>query len=135
MIARLFDFSGRATRNELGLTLLWGFIALIGPELLLVFATGMTSGQMIGTGADIALLGIALYVERIAVLVIVVAAAVRRMHDQNDPWYGILIFLIPLLGWVLLAITLMAPGDEGENRYGLPPETRDRNDRLERIFD
>jgi uncharacterized membrane protein YhaH (DUF805 family) len=134
-VERLFDFSGRASRNELGLTLLWGFIALIGPDLLTLLATGMSAGEMIDTGRGVALLGIALYLARIAVLVIVVAAAVRRMHDHDSPWYGILIALVPLLGWVLLAITLMTPSDEGENRYGLPREMRDRNERLKRIFD
>lgn len=68
-------------------------------------------------------------------LAIVVAAAVRRMHDHDSPWYGVLLFLVPFVGWVLLFITLMTSSEEGENRYGLPRETRDRNERLKRIFD
>lgn len=134
-MGQLFNFTGRASRNELGLTLLWGFIALIAPEMLVILASGMGTGEMIDRGSGIALLGIAFTIERIAVLVVIVAAAVRRMHDQNDPWYGILIVLVPFLGWMLLAITLINPGDAGENRYGLPRGVKDRNDRLKQIFD
>lgn len=134
-MGQLFDFSGRASRNELGLTLLWGFIVLIGPELLLRLVTGTGPDALIDEGRGTALLGLAIYVARIAVLVAVVAAAVRRMHDQNDPWYGVLIVLLPFIGWLLLAIMMMAQGDAGENRYGLPRETQDRNERLKRIFD
>jgi uncharacterized membrane protein YhaH (DUF805 family) len=134
-MGQLFNFSGRASRNELGLTLLWGFIVLVGPDLLLRLATDMSPDALVDAGRGTALLGIALYVARVAVLVAVAAAAVRRMHDQNDPWYGVLIVLLPLIGWLLLAIMMMAPSDKGENRYGLPRETRDRNERLKRIFD
>lgn len=121
-ILGLFDFSGRESREGFGLILLWGFIAIFAPAILvgIVFDTSPQAMRDHGGGL-LFLAGLAMPLVNIGALVVVIAGAVRRLHDQGDGAVGLLVVLIPLVGWVMLAIVLMTPGDIGENRFGPDP--------------
>ncbi|MBO7611102.1 MAG: DUF805 domain-containing protein [Elusimicrobia bacterium] len=43
---------------------------------------------------------------------------VRRLHDINLSGWWVLIFIIPILGFVALLVFACTPGTEGENKYG-----------------
>ena len=51
-----------------------------------------------------------------------VAITVRRYHDSNKSGWFILLFLIPLLGWIISIILCVLPGDAGNNKYGEPAQ-------------
>jgi hypothetical protein len=49
------------------------------------------------------------------------AVLVRRLHDTDRPGWFVLIVLIPVLGAVVLLVTLASRGTEGPNHYGPDP--------------
>ena len=48
------------------------------------------------------------------------ATAVRRLHDVGLSGVWALLGLVPVLGWAVLAVLLLLPGQKGPNEYGLP---------------
>lgn len=50
-----------------------------------------------------------------------ISVSVRRLHDSNRTGWWILIWLIPVIGWIALLVMYLDRGDEGANRYGPPP--------------
>jgi uncharacterized membrane protein YhaH (DUF805 family) len=59
----------------------------------------------------------------VAVLVPSIALAVRRLHDTNRSGWWILLWLIPVLGFIVLVIFWIQPSDPGENPYGPNPRS------------
>lgn len=58
-----------------------------------------------------------------------VAALVCRLHDQDHSAWGLLWLLVPVLGWVVLVVTIgFLRGTRGDNRYGPEPGTSTRGD-------
>ena len=109
-------FSGRARRPEFWWFTLFNFIA----QAVLNLIDGMFFG--FGHGffdvPPTQPLG-ALY--SLAVLLPSIAVAVRRLHDTGKSGWWVLIWLIPLIGWILLIWWLATPGDEGRNDHGPDP--------------
>jgi len=53
-----------------------------------------------------------------------VAALVCRLHDQDHSAWGLLWLLVPILGWVVLVVTVgFLRGTRGPNTYGQDPRT------------
>lgn len=48
-------------------------------------------------------------------------AYVRRMHDLGKSGSFCLLIAIPILGYVVALLLLVLKGEDGANRYGLPP--------------
>jgi uncharacterized membrane protein YhaH (DUF805 family) len=48
------------------------------------------------------------------------AVSVRRLHDTDRSGWWILIFIIPLIGWIWLVVLYCFPGTPGANRFGPP---------------
>lgn len=48
------------------------------------------------------------------------AAAVRRLHDVGLSGGWLALAALPVVGWAVLAVMLLLPGDERPNRYGNP---------------
>ena len=94
------DFSGRASRSEF-----WWF-ALATVLVGLVF--NMLRLELIGALANLAL------------LVPSIAVGSRRLHDIGKSGWFQLIWLIPLVGWILLVYWLVQPSGAA-NEYGAGP--------------
>ena len=97
VLSKYFVFEGRASRSEYW----WWF--------LITFATGFVV-QFIVPGlylAVVVLLGLP-----------TIAVTARRLHDQNRSGWWQLIGLIPFIGWILLALSLIREGTRGPNNYG-----------------
>ena len=45
---------------------------------------------------------------------------VRRLHDINRSGWWLLLFLIPVLGWIILLVWAIQKSDEGANDFGEP---------------
>ena len=90
------DFSGRASRPEF-----WWFVLF---QLLVLLVAGM--------------LGKFVYFIAVAGLFLPgIAAGARRLHDIGKSGWFQLIYLIPLIGFLLLIYWFVQPGT-GPNQYG-----------------
>ncbi len=105
-------FSGRARRKEYWFFVLFnGIIAFL---LALIDAVAGLAGES-GFGP----LG-GLYT--LAVLIPFIAVSVRRLHDTGCTGWWLLIGLVPLIGAVLLLISLVSDSQQGQNQYGPNPK-------------
>lgn len=50
------------------------------------------------------------------------AVLVRRLHDTNRSGWWLLIWLLPVIGWIVLFVFTLLPGTAGENDYGDDPK-------------
>ncbi|WP_406185922.1 DUF805 domain-containing protein [Streptomyces sp. NBC_01006] len=100
-------FSGRARRQEF-----WMFIVFN-------FAVSIVIG-IIDTviGANSILSG--LY--SLAVLLPVLGLAARRLHDTDKSAWWLLLYLIPVLGWIVLIVFWATEGNAQPNQYGPNPK-------------
>ncbi len=60
----------------------------------------------------------------LAVLVPSLAIGARRLHDTGRSGWWQLIQIVPIIGFVVLIVFFVQPGDPGDNRYGPPPAQR-----------
>ncbi|MCY3675402.1 MAG: DUF805 domain-containing protein [Paracoccaceae bacterium] len=88
-----FTFSGRASKREY-----WWFA-------LFSFVLGAIGSE---TG-----LGLVFIIPSLAV-------GSRRLHDTGKSGWWQLIWLIPVIGWIILIILLIADSEDGSNKYGPP---------------
>ena len=93
------DFNGRASRSEFWWFALFNFLV----SLVLGFIFPLLSS-----------------VYSLAVLLPSLAVGARRLHDINKTGWLQLIWLIPVLGWILLIYWAVQPSGE-PNQYGEPP--------------
>ena len=101
---RYFDFYGRSTRAELW----WWLLFLVPCVITLGFIDSLagTSGLAGGLGL---LRGIFIA----TILVPTAAVSTRRLHDINKSgWWQLILCLLPIIGWVILAIWLLEPSHE-----------------------
>jgi uncharacterized membrane protein YhaH (DUF805 family) len=113
---RIFDFQGRAGRQEYWLFFLVYIVQLVVAMLIdrLVFGTGPGQGVPV------------LYLLTIlANLIPALSVGIRRLHDTNRSGWWMLIGLIPLLGGLVLLVFYVLPGTPGSNRFGPPAGTPD----------
>ncbi len=47
--------------------------------------------------------------------------AAHRLQDGGHPRHWLLLLVLPVLGWILLAILFSMPPDRRRNEYGVPP--------------
>ena len=89
-----FTFSGRASKREYWWFALFNFIVvgLGGPESVLFLA-------FIFPGF---------------------AAGSRRLHDTGKSGWWQLLWVIPIVGWIILILFLTADPEKGANKYGPP---------------
>ena len=83
------DFTGRASRPEY-----WWFALFI---ILASIATSMVSPLLSGLFS-------------VATLLPSIAAATRRLHDTNRSGWWQLIWLVPIIGWIVLIVFLAQEG-------------------------
>lgn len=95
------QISGRASRSEY-----WWFMLFT----LVVFSLI----GLLGPAAQ----GPLLAVPTIAVMVPVVTLGIRRMHDVGMSGWWLLVWLVPLIGWLALLYLLMRGSEPGMNEWG-----------------
>jgi uncharacterized membrane protein YhaH (DUF805 family) len=99
-------FDGRASRPAYWWWFLFGILVGIAANIIdaIIGSFGIISG----------LAGLALLLPGLSV-------SIRRFHDINRSGWWILIFIVPIVGFVLWLIWFTREGDPGENQYGPPP--------------
>jgi uncharacterized membrane protein YhaH (DUF805 family) len=96
-----FDFDGRATRQQfwlftawvMGISVVLSVLHLEGLDMIFSLVTLLPS---LGIGA-------------------------RRLHDVDKSGWWQLLWLIPVIGWIILIVFLATQGKTGENEYGADP--------------
>ena len=88
--AKYFDFKGDAGRPEF-----WWFFLFVG---LVSFALALVSNKLSGLFS-------------LAVLVPYLAVTVRRLHDTNRSGWWVLVWFVPVVGWLILVFLLVQEGD------------------------
>ncbi|MCX5127996.1 DUF805 domain-containing protein [Streptomyces sp. NPDC002812] len=100
-------FSGRARRQEF-----WMFV-------LINFAVSIVVGiidSVVGAG------GLLSGLYSLAVLLPVLGLAARRLHDTDKSGWWLLLYLIPVLGWIVLIVFWATEGQPNPNQYGPSPK-------------
>jgi len=101
-------FSGRAARSEFWFWFLFAVLVTIATQ----FLDGFLFDQQFGLLSGIAAL--ALFLPGLAV-------SVRRLHDRDKSGWFILLYFIPLIGFIILLIWYCTRGTVGPNRFGPDP--------------
>jgi uncharacterized membrane protein YhaH (DUF805 family) len=112
-------FAGRARRKEF-----WSFFLI---NLLIIFALQLID-FLLGKFDHVAHLGLVSTIYEFAMLIPVIAASVRRLHDTNRSGWWYFIILIPLVGFIPLWIFMAEDSQPGENRYGPDPKANPMGD-------
>ena len=94
------DFNGRAKRPEF-----WWFT-------LFLFLANLVLGML---GDMISMLF------SLATLLPSLAVGARRLHDTNRSGWWQLLWLIPVIGWIVMIVFLVQEGEAGDNRFGNVP--------------
>jgi uncharacterized membrane protein YhaH (DUF805 family) len=104
------NFTGRASRSEYWYWVLFYFIVMIVAAVIdyALFETDT------GTGPIGSLAGLAMLLPSLSV-------AVRRLHDIDRSGWWVLLWLIPIIGWIILIIWYCTKGTPGPNRFGPDP--------------
>lgn len=100
-------FSGRARRMEYWMFTLFNAVIIAVLDLI---GMAVRAGTYLG----------GLY--SLAVLIPSLAVAVRRLHDTGKSGWWVLIAIVPLIGWIVLLVFMVLPGDRGDNAHGPDPK-------------
>ncbi|SDN72735.1 DUF805 domain-containing protein [Alkalicoccus daliensis] len=107
VIQNYANFQGRARRMEY-----WMFYLV---NFLIVSALGILE-TFIGLPTIIS------GIYSLFVLIPSIAVAVRRMHDTGRSGLWVLIYLIPIIGWIIFIILALADSERSANKYGPSPK-------------
>jgi uncharacterized membrane protein YhaH (DUF805 family) len=103
-------FTGRAARPEY-----WYFVLF---NILVAIASTMLDVMIFDPTAEFSPLN---SLTSLALLLPSLAVAARRLHDTDRTAWWILLFLIPVIGWLIAIFFLVQRGTPGPNRFGPPP--------------
>lgn len=98
-------FRGRASRSEY-----WWFALF---NILVSIAAGILDKLFFGNDSSVfnALVSLALLLPSLAV-------SARRLHDIDRTAWWLLLWLVPVIGWIVLIIFFILRGNDGRNRFG-----------------
>jgi uncharacterized membrane protein YhaH (DUF805 family) len=105
------DFSGRARRSEYWF---WVLFYLIVQAIASIIDNILGTRNSSGTGLVTSIASLALLVPWLAV-------SARRLHDTGRSGWWTLLWIIPIVGWIIL-IVWWAQDSQGENKYGPSPK-------------
>jgi uncharacterized membrane protein YhaH (DUF805 family) len=109
VLSNYANFSGRASKSEFW----WWFLFFT----LLMIAVGMVSAVLSDSlgGLLSGLVWLGLFLPNLAV-------HVRRLHDTGHSGWWLLIFFIPLIGFIVLLVWFLSASTPLANSYGEPPK-------------
>jgi len=101
------SFRGRASRSEY-----WYFV-------LFCFLGGLLLGVLEKFDDR---LGIATLIFNFGTFLPSLAVGARRLHDTDRSGWWLLLWLLPIIGWLILIIWACIAGTDGPNRFGDPDD-------------
>jgi uncharacterized membrane protein YhaH (DUF805 family) len=106
------NFQGRARRKAYWMFVLFNIIALV--------VLGVIEGAIGLSGQNG--YGILTGIYSLAMILPLIALAVRRLHDTGRSGWWILIGLVPLIGPIVLIVFYVTDSQPGTNQYGPNPK-------------
>lgn len=103
-IAKILTFEGRARRSEY-----WYFVLFVA---IVTSVLGFLLGQDSGITRVIS----------IALSLATISVGVRRLHDIGKSGWWYLLYLVPLIGWIVLLVWNVKDSQPGDNQYGPNPK-------------
>ncbi|WP_372761101.1 DUF805 domain-containing protein [Pseudoalteromonas sp.] len=103
---RYADFNGRIRRKAY-----WMFVLF---NILFSFICGVLDAAL-GTAVIGSIYSIVLFVPSIS-------AAARRLHDTGRSGWWQLMWLVPIIGWIVMLVFLVQDSQSGENDFGANPK-------------
>ncbi|MEH6480218.1 MULTISPECIES: DUF805 domain-containing protein [Pseudoalteromonas] len=100
------DFSGRNRRKAYWMFVLFNFIFSVVCNAI----DGVLGTMFIGS------------IYSLALLIPGLSAGARRLHDTGRSGWWQLLWLVPVIGWIVLIVFLAQNSHEGENDYGPNPK-------------
>jgi uncharacterized membrane protein YhaH (DUF805 family) len=100
------DFSGRNRRKAF-----WMFYLI---NLLISIVLGVVDELM-----GVAVIGT---IYSLALLIPQLSAGARRLHDTGRSGWWQLLWLVPIIGWIVIIVFLAQDSHEGENDFGPNPK-------------
>ncbi|MCP5086063.1 MAG: DUF805 domain-containing protein [Rhodobacteraceae bacterium] len=117
VLGRYATFSGRASRRELWMWVLFVFIFIAALRII----DGALIAPLLGFGRFQAEGGQPLStLVSLAMIIPNLAVGARRLHDTGRSGWLLLIGLIPILGFLVLLYFYIQPSEDGDNGYGAP---------------
>jgi uncharacterized membrane protein YhaH (DUF805 family) len=108
-LKRYAEFTGRSRRMEY-----WSFVALMFAANVGIWFVGLILGSVIERLLSLVYL--------LAFIVPSIAVGIRRLHDTNRSGWWLLLWLVPIVGWIVLIVFLATEGVKGPNEYGADPK-------------
>ena len=99
-------FEGRSRRREFWFFTLFCYI---------VMAVLYVVDMMLGTGVLSTIFGLAVLIPSLAV-------GARRLHDTGRSGWWLLLYLVPLVGFIVLIVFFVMDSQPGTNEYGPNPK-------------
>ena len=116
-------FSGRAIRSEY-----WWFYLF---TVLMSWGATLVAGSMFSFGDPMG--EVLPLIVSLAFFVPVIAAGSRRLHDIGKSGWWQLLFIIPIIGWILLIVWMCTDSEKEKNFYGSNPKIGDANNLDENV--
>jgi len=113
VLKKYFVFSGRAQRAEYWYFILFNIIA----SIIIVIIDSIVGTFNPETGV-----GILSVIYALAILIPSIAVAVRRLHDTGRTGWWLLIWLIPLVGFIVILVFMILDSEPSDNEYGANPK-------------
>lgn len=114
MVELWFSFQGRATRSDYWLRWILPVIAISIVLSIVDVVIGTANGSM-GYGVLSGLFSLITIWPSIAV-------SAKRLHDRDQSGWFLLLWLIPIIGWLYLFVVIgFLRGTVGDNRFGPDP--------------
>lgn len=110
---KFFTPSGRASLSEFW----WYFLFMV----IISGVLGVIGGFIMGHGMEQVWLGIIFEVIDIVLIISILCAEIRRMHDTGKSGWNVCWGLVPLVGWIIVLFLLCKPSQPGDNQYGPQP--------------
>ena len=116
------DFSGRASRQEFWMFVLFNLLFAMAWALVAGLLTGLF-GDSFDHDSDRLIFMYKLIAIYYAVTTVpAMAVGVRRLHDTGRSGWWMLVSLVPIAGGIWLILLMCLDGSAGDNRYGSPPD-------------
>lgn len=111
-LKKYVEFNGRSRRKEYWMFYL--FTVLVSIPLGIIDEVADTTFQY-GSGVFSVLFSLFTIIPWISL-------TVRRLHDVNKSAWYLLLYLLPIIGWIWLFVLTVTEGDQGSNEYGPDPK-------------
>lgn len=120
VLKNYIGFGGRARRKEYWMFVLISFV-LAGVLSIIDKILGWERAG--GEGVLTSIYGLLVLLPGLAV-------QFRRLHDTDRSAWWLLIWLIPVIGWLVILVFNCQSGTPGDNRFGPDPKASDATQRI-----